>query len=311
MPDIYDVDFRKADLNLLVVFAALMQERSTTRAAARLHLSQGAVSAALGRLRRLFGDELFVRSGHGMTPTARAGDLARTIGPALVALRGAIVDRGSFDPTSSRRTFVLGMSDDIEAHLMPRLAAALVTTGACGSGPRVSVRQTNRATVDAMLDGGKIDLGLVAAPAHDPEHRQTPLFTSGYTCLYDPGLLPLPTPLTLDAYLAHPHVLISYDGRRGIVDDLLEAQGLSRRLLTSTTHFAGAVPLLKAVPSLATMPRHAAATFARTAGLRAVPPPLVMPDYTVSMVWHATSAADPALIWLREAVRGAAGVGES
>jgi LysR family transcriptional activator of mexEF-oprN operon len=298
MIDIYETEFRKADLNLLVVFAALMREEGVTRAAASLHLSQGAVSAALGRLRKLFDDELFTRTRTGIEPTPRAIELARRIEPALGLIHGALTGQDRFDPASARRVFTLGMSDDLEAALLPRLLAATAEL----PGIRIAVRQANRNIVGDMLDHGEIDVGVVAAPAHGPDHRSRDLFASGYSCLFNPRLLPLPTPLSLDDYLAHPHLLISYDGRRGIVDDLLEARGLTRRLITSTTHFAGAAFQLTTLPALATLPTHAATVYADALDLMVTEPPLPMPQYTVGAIWHATMTDDPGHVWLRQLI---------
>ncbi|MFI1840353.1 LysR family transcriptional regulator [Streptomyces olivaceoviridis] len=298
MIDIYDSEFRKADLNLLVVFAALMREGSVTRAAAALHLSQGAVSAALGRLRRLFDDELFTRTRTGVEPTRRAVELARSIEPALGLIQGAVTGRDHFDAATARHVFTLGMSDDLEAALLPRLLAA--TTDLLGI--RIAVRQANRNTVADMLDHGEIDLGIAAAPAHGPDHRTREVFASGYSCLFNPRLLPLATPLSLDDYLAHPHLLVSYDGRRGIVDDLLEVRGLTRQVIASTTHFAGAALQLTTLPALITLPTHAATVYAEALDLAAVEPPLPMPQYTVSAIWHTTVTDDPAHTWLRHLV---------
>lgn len=153
-----------------------------------------------------------------------------------------------------------------------------------------------------MLDRGEVDLGMAAAPAHGTDHRSRDLFTAGYTCLFNPRLLPLQTPISLDDYLAQPHLLISYDGRRGIVDDRLEARGLDRRVIASTTHFAGAALQLATLPALATLPTHAATVYADTVGLTAVAPPLPMPEYTVSSIWHATVTGDPAHVRLRNLV---------
>ena len=284
MIDIYDIEFRKADLNLLVVFAALMRERSVTRAAAALHLSQGTASAALGRLRRLFGDDLFTRTRTGIEPTPRAVELARRLEPALGLIHGAVTDQDRFDAAGARRTFTLGMSDDLEAALLPRLLAA--TAGLPGI--RIAVRQANRNTVAGMLDRGEIDLGIAAVPAHGPDHRGQTLFTSGYSCLFNPRLLPLTPPLGLDDFLSHPHLLISYDGRRGIVDDLLDLRRAALQLVT--------------LPALATLPTHAATPYADALGLTVTEAPLSMPEYAVSAIWHTTMTDDPAHRWLRHLV---------
>ncbi|MGJ3558301.1 LysR family transcriptional regulator [Streptomyces sp. INA 01156] len=303
MIDIYETEFRKADLNLLVVFSALMRERSVTRAAAALHLSQSATSAALA------GSAGCSTTSCSPAPVAvssphRAPSNWPAASRALGLIHGVVTDRDRFDPRTARRVFTLGMSDDLEAALMPGLLAA--TAGL--RGVRLAVRQANRNTVTGMTDRGEIDLGVSAAPAHGADHRSHDLFDSGYTCLFDHRLLPLGTPITLDDYLAHPHLLISYDGRRGIVDDILEARGLERRVIASTTHFAGAALQLPALPALVTLPTHAATVYAEALGLTTSPPPLPMPTYTVSSIWHGTVTDDPAHLWLRrlvgDAVRG-------
>ncbi len=128
-----------------------------------------------------------------------------------------------------------------------------------------------------MLDGGEIDLAVSVAPVLSARHREAPLFRAGYACLYDGLRLGLPVPLPLGDFLARPHVLVSFDARRGIVDDLLDSQGLKRRVLSATTHFAGVVAMLKAVDAIATIPDHAARVFAAAAGLTLSPPPIAMP----------------------------------
>ncbi|MEU5029370.1 LysR substrate-binding domain-containing protein [Streptomyces milbemycinicus] len=234
----------------------------------------------------------------GIEPTPRAVALARRIEPALGLIHGAVTDRDRFDPATARRAFTLGMSDDLEAALLPRLLTA--TSGLPGI--RLAVRQASRNTVADMIDRGEVDLGVAAAPAHRADHRSQGLFTSGYTCLFNPRLLPLRAPLTLDDYLAHPHLLISYDGRRGIVDDILEARGLDRRVIASTTHFAGAALQLATLPAVATVPAHAATVYADLLGLTESVPPIPMPTYTVSAIWHGSVADDPAHAWLRRLV---------
>ncbi|GAA3839757.1 LysR substrate-binding domain-containing protein [Streptomyces coacervatus] len=280
---------------LLVVFAALMRERSVTRAATALHLSQGAAGAALGRLRKLFDDELFTRTRTGIEPTPRAVELARRIEPALGLIHGAVTDQDRFDPATAKCTFTLGMSDDLEAVLLPRLPAATADL----PGIRIAVRQATRNTVAGMVDRGEIDFGIATAPAHGPDHRTRTLFTSGHSRLFNPRLLPLATPLGLEDFLAHPHLLISYDGRRGIVDDLLQARGLDRRVIASTTHFGGAALHLATVPVLAMAPAHAATVYADALGLTVAEPPLPMPEYVVSAIWHAAATDDPGQLWFR------------
>lgn len=296
MSDIEETEFRKADLNLLIVFEVLMKHHSVTRAAKDLSLSQAAVSAALGRLRRLFNDPLFARTRGGMLPTARAQDIHQHIAPALIAIRDAVLGPADFDPRQARRVFTLGMSDDIEAHLMPRLVGDIQDKY---PGLVISAKQANRHVLAQMLDSGDIDIGIAASPDLLPHHRQAPLFSSGYQCIYDGARLGLPSTLSLEDFIAYPHVLVSYDGRRGIVDDLLDAQGLTRTVLTATSHFGAVVALLKSVRAVATIPSHAARAYALYAGLTLSAPPIAMPTFTVYLAWPEARTQDAAHAWLR------------
>ncbi len=302
MSDIDVADLRRIDMNLLVVLGALLSERSATRAGRRLGMSQAAVSGALARLRTVFHDQLFVRAPGGLAPTPYALELGRRLTPLLGALVDVVRDVDSFDPDARPRDFVLGMSDDVEAFAMPRLVASL---RASHPQVRLRVRQTNRYVVGRMLDDGDVDLALAVSAGEQPAHRAEPLFSSGYVVLFDLAQVAARVPLSLDEFLRVPHVLISFDGRRGIVDDALEARGLTRTVATSTTHFAGAVPLLKAFPAFATVPEHAGRVFAQDAGLAVSPAPIEMTPTTVSLIWHATRSGDPAHAWLRDRVREA------
>ncbi len=303
MSDIADSDLRRIDLNLLVVFAALIEERSATRAGRRLGLSQAAVSGALARLRRTFQDPLFTRAPGGLAPTPRALELATRLTPALAALADVVRRPHTFDPAGQERAFTIGMSDDIEAFLMPALVGALLREH---PGITIRARQTNRHLVERMLDAGDIDLAVVAAPELSSAHRRERLFDSGYVTLLDPAL-DAELPLSLDAFLALPHVLVSFDGRRGVVDDALDALGRTRHVAASTTHFAGSIALVKAIGAVVTMPEPAGRVFARELGLALSPPPVELPSFTVSLAWHSLRTPDPAHAWLRRRVRAASG----
>ncbi len=308
MPDIDETDLRRVDLNLLVIFVALMSERSATNAGRQLRMSQPAVSGALSRLRRVFHDPLFIRAPGGLSPTPRAVELARQLTPALRSLAAVVRDPDASDARSGKRVFTLGMSDDIEAFIMPPLIGGLLMNH---SHVRVNVRQTNRHVVTRMLDQGEIDLAIAVAPTLTAAHRHEPLFQSSYCSVLDPRRLHAALPLNLADFIEHPHVLVSYDGRRGIVDDLLDARGLQRHIAASTTHFAGVVPLLKSLGALATIPEHAARVFARDAGLALTPVPIDMPLFTVSLVWHELRTADPQNVWLRRRLHDAVAAARS
>ena len=300
MMNIDERDFRRVDLNLLVTFEVLMRERHVTRTASVLGISQAAASAALARLRRLFGDELFTRTRDGMTPTPKAREIAPRIRWALHELSAVLFEEPAFDPARSDRAFVLAMSDDVEAHLLPRILQRLQAEELSVS---VLVRQSNRYTAESLLTEGSVDLAVGALPGLGESFHRQELFTSGYACLYDGDRLGLGTPLSLEDYLRLSHLLVSYDGRRGIVDDLLEARSLRRRIVGSTTHFAGALTPLKSADVIVTLPRHAAEAFAAVTGLTLSDPPIPTPEYAVSMAWTPQRENDPAHQWLRGLLR--------
>jgi len=301
MMNIDERDFRRVDLNLLITFEVLMRERHVTHAAHALGISQAAASAALARLRRLFDDPLFTRTRDGMVPTPKAKEIAPRIRWALRELAGVLFEEPVFDPAESTRAFVLGMSDDVEAHLLPRILQRLQAEQL---GVSVLVRQSNRYTAASLLTEGSVDLAIGALSGLGESFHREDLFDSGYACLYDGARLGLPSPLPLEDYLALPHLLVSYDGRRGIVDDLLEARGLRRRIIGSTTHFSGALTPLRTADVVVTLPRHAAEAFAAAAGLTLSDPPIATPRFTVSMAWTPQREDDPAQRWLRGLVRG-------
>ena len=150
-------DLRRLDLNLLVAFEALLQAKSVSRAAERLRLGQPALSAALGRLRHVFRDELLVRTGRGMEPTTKALALSARLAPALESIRATLSEQPDFDPATQSRTFCLGMRDWVESWLMPGLLARLQRAA---PRVRIAVVASDARLGARMLDGDEMDLGV-------------------------------------------------------------------------------------------------------------------------------------------------------
>jgi LysR family transcriptional regulator, mexEF-oprN operon transcriptional activator len=291
----------RLDLNLLVAFDALLAEGSVSRAAERVGVSQPSMSHALARLRKLFGDELFVRAPDGVRPTPRALALSGPVRVGLSAIQGTLVEGQGFDPARAERTFVLGMPDSVEVFLLPRLMAHLEAEA---PGVRVRVRPIDRFGVLELLDRDRLHLAvsglLTEGTAH---HKRRRLYGVDYLCLYDPERVPLAPPITLEDYVAVPHVLGSLRGdAHGVVDDALAPLGLRRTVAVATPHFAAVPFLLKGARLLSTVPQPAARLFAERFGLAASPVPVALPGVEVSMLWHASYDHDPAHRWLRGTV---------
>ena len=290
----------RLDLNLLVAFDALLAEGSVTRAAERVGIGQPSMSHALGRLRKLLKDELFVRAADGVRPTPRAQALADPIRVVLSAIQGTLLQEQGFDPAEAERSFVLGMPDSIEIALLPRLMKHLEAEA---PKIRIRVRSIDRFDVLEQLDRDRLHLGIGLFTEGAVHHKRRRLYGRNYLCLYDPARLPLEPPITLEDYVAVPHVLGSLrEDAHGVVDDALAPLGLRRTIAVTTPHFAAVPFILKGARLLSTVPQRPAQIFAERFGLTTSPVPVVLPDLTISMLWHASYDQDPAHQWLRRTV---------
>lgn len=285
----------RLDFNLAITFLAIWQERSVSRAARRLSLSQSAVSAALARLRRATNDELFLRVHGGVEPTPRAVAMADQIAEGIELLRQALVVHDAFDPQASVRHFSIGMSDDFEVAIGPAISAALLMQA-----PSVSVvfRQTNSHTVADMLESREIDLAVTGGVPARGGFLSEQIGLSGYATILDNDLCGLDLPLSLEDFLSVPHILISFSGREGIVDQALRAIGRRRKIHTALTHFSSVPAYLSSMRAIASLPSHAARALARNSGFSLSAIPLDMGTYPVSVLYRRDVREDPAIRWL-------------
>lgn len=299
-----DMNIDSVDLNLLKVLQALHEEGTTGRAAIRLGVTQSAVSAALGRLRALYGDPLFERTGRGLRPTPKAEALRPLISEALHKLRQSLALAQPDGTGLAGRMVVLGLSDDHEMALGRQLIDCLQQTA---PGLRLVLRQTHSGLAADMLMDRRIDLSLGAGTGSSRTLARQVLGTGRYACVMDPAQAPV-GPLGLDEYLRRPHLLISSGGFVGVVDEALAALGHSRHVEASTTHFAALPHLLRGSTALATLPEHAARTLAALGLLVCRPCPIELPRYAIELAWRSSSLRDPAVQCLKthlmEQVRG-------
>lgn len=287
----------RIDLNLTTTFLAVWQERSVSKAAVRLGLSQSAVSGALARLRDAVGDPLFVRTSTTMEPTPRAIEIAPLLERALAQLGEALTPKTAFDPATIARAFTIGMSDDFMLACGPAFARRVAVEAPAAS---VIFRQCNSQTVEAMLEAREVDVAMVAAPRlRSRVMRHEDIGSSDYRCLVDPAAIGKTLPLTLDAYLGLPHVLVSYSGQSGIVDQALKGIGRQRQVMTALTQFAALPSFLLGVAAVATLPGHAAVALARVSRLQTFVPPIALDRYRVSLAWRSDMDADPPTRWVR------------
>lgn len=279
------VDIARFDFNLVVTFLALWEERSVSKAAQRLSLSQSAVSTALARLREAAGDPLFVRTQRGMQPTARAIAMAAPLGNGAELIRRAFMPVAPFDPMSSHQHFSIGMSDDFQIAIGPILSRRLAIEA---PGVSVTFRQSNRHMVTSLFEAGEIDFAMVAGASVRSGLAREDIGQSGYACLIDARHCGVALPLSLEDYLSLPHVLVSFSGREGIVDDALRTLSLKRRVQSALTHFSALPAFLIGHRAVATLPAHAARQIAAFSGLSVCPPPVALGRYNVSLLWQRT-----------------------
>ena len=288
------------DLNLLNVFEALHDEASASRAALRLGVTQSAVSAALRRLRELYGDQLFVRTGRGLAPTLRADQLKPVITDALNKCRQSLAMVDPLQNDYEGRSVAVGLSDDFEIALGRRLMALIETRA---PKLRLIFRQTHSQIVARALMERTIDLAIASGGFADRLLSRHVLGEGSYLCLVDPASLREGQhDLTLKAFVEREHILISSGGFIGIVDERLANLGLTRKVCASTTHFAALPYLLKGTNALATVPSHAAEAIATLTGLALLPCPLPLPRYPIELGWRTSALLDPAVIKVRDAI---------
>lgn len=292
------------DLNLLRAFAALLAERHVTRAAAKVGLTQPAMSHALARLREAIGDPLFVRAPNGMQPTPRAEALAAPLERALAEIDRLVAPPAVFDPKTSRRRFQVAASDYVELVLFPRLLGAI-----WAKAPHVDVRVVNLgASAPVDLAEGRLDLaiGPLAGFGSPPPRglKAQKILDDEFVCVVRADHpYAKKKRLDLDDYVALPHALVAPRGERGsYVDTALAKIGRRRRVAIELPHFLVAPHVVAETDVVLTLARRVADALAPTLGLRRIAPPVEVPGFSMSMVWHERHHAEPAPAWLRSMI---------
>ncbi len=284
------------DLNLLVALDALLREAHVTRAAARIGLTQSAMSRSLARLRDVLGDALLVRTGRGMRLTPRAERLAPALGRVLAELAAVLEDAPRFDPRTATRTFAMVMPDFGEVLVLPPLVERLAREA-----PAVDV-DARGASADPFgaLEAGELDFALLAQRAARPAIVWTPLFPERFVCLVREGNPLASRKLTVEQFAAIPQVLVTPEGRPGgVIDDVLAGMGLRRRVAVRVASFIAAPEIVASSDLMVTLPERIAARAQRYLPLRAMELPFKLKGFTMSLAWHERMRQDPGHAWFR------------
>ena len=292
---------RQADLNLLVVFTALAEERSVTRAAARLFLSQPALSRALQRLREMFHDDLLIRTPTGYEPTARGERLLQELAVMLPRL-DRLLSGAAFDPEAEDAAFRIAVSDNASHVLCPPFCQMVLPYAERVSFQFVALHD---GTFEAM-ERGRLDLALNADDGHTPDrfHREV-IYDDDFVCVVARKSR-YPRRLTLKQYLNGLHVGVGVlTGRQTIPEQRLAALGYKRRCAVEVPYFSAAIRCVPGTNLIATVPRRLATLERHNPAVRFVQAPSEMRGFRYLMIWHPRLHTDAAHMWLRTTVAAA------
>jgi DNA-binding transcriptional LysR family regulator len=293
---------RGIDLGLLTTLQALVEERSITRAAARMFLSQPAMSRAFDRLQHLFDDELLVRTRQGYEPTLRALHLHAEIERLLPSLQG-LLRAADFDPATATDVFRIAATDYATSVVFPTFVARATRLA-----PKIALEIFPLS--DALfrqLETNALDLALWVNSAPNDLRSQV-LFKERFVCIVRQGHPLGRKPMTLERYLSYPHAMVTVRGQKqGLVDHALAEKGFGRRVQLRTPYHASAAWTIEDSDMILTLPERLAQRVAKIVGIRVVAAPPDLAEFRYMQVWHPRMDSDPAHIWLRrmfvEAVR--------
>jgi len=295
---ITNMNVHDLDLNLLRVFDAVLHEGSVTAAAARLELTQPAVSNALGRLRALLGDPLFMRTANGMEATPFARGVAEPVRQALALLETALAHGPGFDPATATRAFRFYMSDLGQVEFLPPLVERVQRAA---PGVRLEAVAVDLEELADALGSGALDIVVGFLPGLGPPIARRALFRDPYLCLMRADH-PIQR-LTKKAFLEASHVLVTYRaGGHRVIEEALERAGVARRIALRVPHFTVVPMVLERTDLILTLPARVARVYERRGRFKVLPPPVTIPQAEVSVYWHERFAADPGNGWLRQQV---------
>jgi DNA-binding transcriptional LysR family regulator len=294
----------RVDLNLFIVFEAIYLEGSVTRASQKLSLTQPAISHALGRLRLLFNDPLFVRQGHGMVSTPLARSIIEPVRRSLRGFEVTLEGLDRFDPATTQKQFTVALRDVLESTMLPPLMARVTQQAPQAS---IAASQVERRELEGELAAGTLDCAIdVLLPLSNDILRKR-IVMDQIVVLARQGHPQVEGGLDLATYLAADHVLVSSRRRGpGLEDFELSRLGLQRRVRLRCQHYFAACRVVSQTDLLLTMPERYARVASLQFGNQIFPLPLEMPAFDMYLYWHGNVDHDPANTWLRHQLAQAA-----
>jgi DNA-binding transcriptional LysR family regulator len=296
------MDSKRLDLNLLVTLETLLVEQNVTKAAARLHLSQPAVSAQLNRLRHEFDDPLLIPAQRGMTPTAKAMDLLDPLRQALDQVRATLATHRNFDPARAKLTFAIACTDYLQTAVVKPLVVELRKRA---PGVRVALRNLDVAQLEAQMARGDVDLALMTPQAAPPGLRTRHLFDERYVLIGRRKHPRLRDGITVAEFAKLEQVIVSLDGGGFVtpVDSALAALGHRRNTVLSAASFLFVPEIVSHSDFVALVPKRLVRDHANK--LKVMDCPFPVEGFAVAMVWHERSHGHSGQRWIRETIASA------
>lgn len=292
-----EIDLSRVDLNLLVLFEAVLEEKHVGRAASRLHLSASAVSHGINRLRRTFNDPLFLKHPKGVVPTARAVEMASSVAQILAQVRQVVASGEPFDPARSKRRLVVGAPDALAIATLPGVLAEItkVAPGIC-----VGVQNIQPTEAVAALDARLIDVALHPLDALPARFESRILYEEDFVVAARADH-ELGKRLSLPRYCDTHHVLVSTtEDARGFVDDILEQRGYSRTIAMTVPTFMLALAVIASSDMIGTLPRTLVQLYGARFGIVGLEPPLPVGRFTIRAVAPKAATTDAAVVWFMD-----------
>lgn len=290
------------DLNLITTFITLYETQSVTLAADRLCVTQPSVSYALAKLREQFDDALFVRNQQGMQPTRLAMQLYGGFKNATRSIDAAVSDARQFAPATSKRHFRLALSDLGEMAFLPRLLEQL---NEFAPNIELDIVPLEIDQVTAWLNDGHIDAAICSRPLSGAGIVHSKLMSEHYCCLVDEAHPRIGAQMSLQQFLAEPHVIVTRTSGHGMAEDVLQRMGVERRVRLRIPHFSVLPKIIPGTEMLTILPSRIAQSFCElplTQPLKIVELPFEVPHFEVTLHWHSRSEKSRALSWFFEQI---------
>lgn len=290
-------NIRNINLNLVLVFDALMQERNMTRAGEKIGLSQPGMSYSLNKLRHLCGDPLFTRSKGGMQPTKLANELYLPIKQGLDQISEGLMKQAKFEPNTDQTSFRIGMTDYSSALFLPKLSALMHKKAPLC---QLNIMHSQRPLSGGQLIDDQVDLAICVLDQRPTTANSIVLYEEKIVMIYDPKYTSVKHKMNMNTFTKHPHLLVNFrESQPSTITRLLKQQNLHRHIRMTIPHVMQAGSIVKGSNMICAVPNKIAEALCREHKLATCECPIQIPSYYVCMVWHARYEQAKAHQWLR------------